>query len=306
MPIRGDYDTLIANKTGDRMVEFPKFYYKRPNKWTWLVSPDYVEGFLPSPMYYRNGVMHDTVRVSEYMLSTSGSTVISQPGTTPRVSTTIADFRTMLRAKGQYVIDMSSYSMIVILAIIKYADINSRLASGAGIYSGTAKAMGDSILGLDEYRTSLTDNLNVRCMGIEDLWGNPWNYLDGIFVYNGNIYINNDIENIYLNPDILTCLQNGWTKLDTTAPQGIRNTIFNNISFDSKCPSILFPTSMGGDSTNPIGCGYFNGSGNTQFAVSTGGSWWTGIGQLGLLAWNSENTLAGSISDGGSFSMELG
>ena len=57
---------------------------------------------------------------------------------------------------------------------------------------------------------------------------------------------------------------------------------------------------MGGDSTNPIGYGYFNGSGNTQFAVSVGGSWWTGIGQLGLLAWNSENTLAGSISDGGS------
>lgn len=62
---------------------------------------------------------------------------------------------------------------------------------------------------------------------------------------------------------------------------------------------------MGGDSTNPIGCGYFNGSGNTQFAVSVR-NWWTGIGQLGLLAWNSENTLAGSILDGGSFSMELG
>ena len=91
-----NYATLIANKTGDRMVEFPKFYYKRPNRWTWLVSPDYVQGFLPSPMHFRNGTMHDVVRVSEYMLSTSGSTVISQPGTTPMVSTPIADFRTML------------------------------------------------------------------------------------------------------------------------------------------------------------------------------------------------------------------
>lgn len=84
----------------------------------------------------------------EYMLSTSGSTVVSQPGTTPRAYTTIADFRTILRAKGQYAIDISSYIMIIILAIIKYADLNSRLACGAGIYSGSVKAMGDSILHL--------------------------------------------------------------------------------------------------------------------------------------------------------------
>ena len=301
-----NYATLIANKTGDRMVEFPKFYYKRPNKWTWLVSPDYVQGFLPSPMHFRNGTMHDVVRVSEYMLSTSGSTVISQPGSNPRVSTPIADFRTILRAKGQYVIDRSSYDMIAILAIIKYGDLNAELVNGSGHVSGNNTiTLNDSIKGLDGYRTSLTDNLNIRVMGIEDFYGNAWTFIDGVFQYAGNVYVNNDIENIEAFPDMTNYVQKGWTKLDTTIPQGVSNKYFNNIAFDSKDPSIMFPTSTGGDDSNPIGDGYWTGSGNTQSVVLAGGSGWDGS-LAGLLTWGSGAGLSFSDIYFGAFALEVG
>jgi len=45
------YATLVANKTGARMIAFPKFYYKRPDEWTFLVSNDPIDGFSPSPMH---------------------------------------------------------------------------------------------------------------------------------------------------------------------------------------------------------------------------------------------------------------
>ena len=44
-----NYNTLKADKTGDRMVEFPMGYYYRPDPWTFIVSPDPIEGFHPSP-----------------------------------------------------------------------------------------------------------------------------------------------------------------------------------------------------------------------------------------------------------------
>ena len=77
------YATLLANKTGARMVAFPKFYYKRPDPWTFLVSVDPLDGFLPSPMHYKrpsvgaDKVLVDYVYVSEFMYNGNAS----QPGT---------------------------------------------------------------------------------------------------------------------------------------------------------------------------------------------------------------------------------
>lgn len=77
------YASLIASKTGARMIAFPKFYYKRPDPWTFLVSVDPLDGFLPSPMHYKrptfgaDKVMSDYVYVSEFMYGSGG---ISQPG----------------------------------------------------------------------------------------------------------------------------------------------------------------------------------------------------------------------------------
>ena len=41
-----NYDSLKIAMTGDRMVEFPLGYYYRPDPWTFIVSPDPIEGFL--------------------------------------------------------------------------------------------------------------------------------------------------------------------------------------------------------------------------------------------------------------------
>ena len=117
--------------------------------------------------------------------------------------------------------------------------------------------------------------------------------------------MNNDITSISGFPDILTCLQNGWTKLDTTIPQGSNYNYFNNIAFDSKDPSIMFPTSTGGDDSNPIGDGYWTGSGNTQFVVLAGGDGWNGS-LAGLLAWGSSNGLSVSGINVGAFAVEVG
>ena len=44
-----NYDSLKTDNTGDRMIEFPLGYYYRPDLWTFIVSPDPIDGFKPSP-----------------------------------------------------------------------------------------------------------------------------------------------------------------------------------------------------------------------------------------------------------------
>ena len=49
-------------------IRIPKFYYCRPQKWEFLVSPNYLPGFLPSPMHYRNGHMYNYAFISAVRL----------------------------------------------------------------------------------------------------------------------------------------------------------------------------------------------------------------------------------------------
>ena len=64
-----NYNTLKADKIGDRMVEFPMGYYYRPDPWTFIVSPDPIEGFQPSPSCdLGNGTILNGFRLSEFDL----------------------------------------------------------------------------------------------------------------------------------------------------------------------------------------------------------------------------------------------
>ena len=130
------YASLIASKTGDRMIAFPKFYYKRPDEWTFLVSNDPIDGFLPSPMHFKrpalgmDKVMSDYVYVCEF----NYSGVPSQPGT-PTVNLTIKQFRDIATSNGMRLEDIETRMMVGMLSAIKYASFNSRSAVGTTAYS---------------------------------------------------------------------------------------------------------------------------------------------------------------------------
>ena len=77
-------DTLKTDKIGDRMIEFPLGYYYRPDPWTFIVSPDPIEGFQPAPACdLGNGTILNGFRLSEFDLCNVSSIPRSIPGYSP-------------------------------------------------------------------------------------------------------------------------------------------------------------------------------------------------------------------------------
>ena len=297
-----NYDSLISAKTGDRMVEFTKGYYKRPNQWTFLVSPDYIEGFKPLPMFEHGGKVLDSFRISEYPI---GSGYTSQPGRVPLTNVNIQGFRNGLRPKGQYLLDLAGYETVCMLAIIKYADLNSQYVNGYGCNSGEAvMTLGDSIKGDDGYRTSITANSNIRVMGIEDFYGNMWKLMEGVFEYQGKLYINDDIANIKEWPTINNYTQNGWKQTNATVASGGSGTVFKEFVNASDAQWIFSPKTAGGNSTDPIGDNYWSSNDSTLRMVKLGGWSLDGLSN-GLLCWHSYNALGRTDVDAGCLSCEL-
>ena len=281
-----NYDSLISAKTGDRMVEFTKGYYKRPNQWTFLVSPDYIEGFKPLPMFEHGGKVLDSFRISEYPI---GSGYTSQPGRVPLTNVNIQGFRDGLRPKGQYLLDLAGYESVTMLAMIKYADLNSQYVNGYGCCSSNrVQTLGDSIQGDDGYRSSITANSNIRVMGIEDFYGNCWKLLDGAFEYAGYVYTNSDLANISAWPTMNNYTQNGWVKTQATVASGGRDTSFKQFANASDAQWIFSPTVAGGDSTDPIGDCFWSNNDSTMRCVVLGGCSWDGLSD-GFLYWGSHN-----------------
>lgn len=145
-----NFATYVANKDGDVYTMFPKYWYRRTQEANgdeiWQVSPFKIAGFLPSPLHYRNGTMHDWVGISSYQLAENGADAQSMPGLPIKVNTPWTSFNTIQRAKGLYVADYAAACHMQILGSIKYNNLNWQTAIGSGVsntYMGDGSAAGD-------------------------------------------------------------------------------------------------------------------------------------------------------------------
>ena len=291
-----DYATAVADADSDVMVEFPKFWYLRPSKYEFLVSDSPIEGFLPSPMHYRNGVMYDKVYVSKYELNHLYHSKSGQRGTYQwqqesggtsgngfnSGSSTVQTsqiHRTELRKKGMYVFDYASYCAILMLGLVKYGTLNWKTFIGYGnCRSATSSSGVLSTGGADSIKTldggSTTDQTHaVLSFGIENLWGNTWKSIEGICQAGGYLYINTDIENLTSWPD---SSMTGWTKcgqaMDTA---GNYTNYIADIAYSSDFPWAMWKTSSTADATAakiPDANKYAAGTLSAPMKIYTGGS----------------------------------
>lgn len=278
---KGDsnWNSLVAAKTGDRMIEFPVFYYRRPSKYEFIVSPTYKDGFQPSPWHYRKGELKEVRRISKYNIDTNYA---SQTGTTPRVSTNMNTFRTNLRAKGLYIMDYDAWYSLSILMLVKYANMNLQSTVGLGYQSGSAviaNGNADTVLGLDGSKTSISTTESVLTFGIENFYANEWKYLDGLYGYGGYFY-KKDVEDMTADPVSTSELTGGtYEKINTAVIASANNSAISDISFDTTHPHLMYPTAVG--SPNPSGDACWT---NTNFnCVIAGGNFSNGLSD-GLFA----------------------
>ena len=197
MPWKGMVKETI---NGDRFVKIPKYWFKITTdgaKRKIQIADKAVDGFMVSPAHQDRGDgkgERDYVYVSRYHVS-GGYKSIS--GVYPLTNITRSTARTGCsgRGTGYCQFDMMTLITIWYLYLVEFAHWNSQEKIGYGCGSG--RNAGTEKLGASDsipyhtgttgfYRYSYTVGTQYRW--IESLWGNVFDWVDGIYFSSANIY----------------------------------------------------------------------------------------------------------------------
>ena len=289
-----NYNTLKADKTGDRMVEFPMGYYYRPDPWTFMVSSDPIEGFQPSPACdLGNGTILRGFRLSEFDLCNVSSVPRSIPGYGPWVRVDAQTLKNSLKAKGQYLETFGAWCWINFLAAIKHQNLNSQKVNGMGINSvNTTRVMTeDNIQGLDGY-IGIAANDNVRTLGLQNFYGHVRDFLHNVMVRSASkVWIKKDFINADAWPTYSDAIPSGWEELSVSLPGAASKTWVSEVAWNSNDPWALYPSKFGGNDIEPIGDACWNAANDPFSVVLVGGNAWYGSAD-GALYWSSDNPLS--------------
>lgn len=183
---------------GNELVEIPKFWFKATKTgaaMTFQIANYPAEGFHVSPAHQDRGDgkgERDYVYVSRYHVS-SGYKSIS--GVKPLISITRSSARSGCsgRGTGYCQFDMMTLITIWYLYLVEFAHWNSQAKIGYGCGNG----LGTENLGASDtmpYHTGTmkssrtTYGVGTQYRWIEDLWGNVFDWVDGIYFSSANIY----------------------------------------------------------------------------------------------------------------------
>ena len=120
------------------------------------------------------------------------SKLYSVSGYTPAVNATLTNFRKYAQARGTgyQLIDVGMVDYVQCCYLMVYQSLNSQKTVGMGRCSGGSviNTGGSDTWGLHSQNATSTlltaTTNNVKCLGIEDLWGNAWDWVDGLFIDN--------------------------------------------------------------------------------------------------------------------------
>ena len=186
---------ITSGAMGDVMVEFPLAGWQiqtSGNVMTVRITNDPnagAQGF----RYYAHTRVNEGDRNHLYVGTYKGfilnNRLRSLSGRSPNVSITIGDLRTAARQNGTGYDQQMFYSitLLQILYLIRFKNLNSQAALGQGASGGAGSGLtGPLVTGTTNSRGLNWGTQNVanqvKCLGIEDLWGNVWERVDGCFI----------------------------------------------------------------------------------------------------------------------------
>ena len=271
------------------MIEFPMGYYYRPDPWTFMVSPDPIEGFQPSPACdLGNGTILNGFRLSEFDLCNVSSVPRSIPGYGPWVNVDVQTIKNSLKAKGQYLETFGVWCWINFLVAIKHQNLNSQKVNGMGINSGNATRVmtEDNIQGLDGY-IGITANDNVRTLGLQNFYGHVWDFLHNIMVRSASkIWIKKDFINADTWPTYSDTIPSGWEELGVSLADASSNVWISELAWNSNDPWALYPSKVNSNNIEPIGDACWSAAIDPFSVVLVGCNAWDGS-SAGALSWSS-------------------
>ncbi len=198
----GSLADIESGKSGDVMIAFPRRGLKITKSGTTTMTismtndPDN-----PDFKYYahqRGSVQKNVFYIGAFKGYKDGDNKLrSLSGKTPTVSITIGAARTYAQNNGSGYEQSAFYQLLFrqCAYVMKFGSLNSQMAVGKGLVSASAKVNtgGANAYGMDceiikaSNPSYMTDGKHqVKCLGVEDFWGNVWEWIDGLVTDSSN------------------------------------------------------------------------------------------------------------------------
>lgn len=242
------------SRANDTVVLIPEFYYKvvddaANKKRYYYVSNMKISGFEKHPGSRRYVGRYNTA-----------SGYVSKTGLAPLESVTRAGMRTKSANKGAgwYLYDYACYCAIGLLYLVEYANFDAMSKIGKGylfdVANYFASATGDTDAMI--YHTGRVDGTNgatsIQYRHIENLYGDHYEFVDGINLNGGAVYVCTDPTQYADNT------ADGYTNIGTIPTSA---GYIKTLGYSKDTPWAFYPSAVGGSSTTYTGnyCEYSSG-----------------------------------------------
>ena len=291
--------SILTGADGNVMVEIPKHYIKvgtvgGVDSLSISLTPE--TGYVLDPAFLKwNGtamveVPYRYFRAYEGFVR--GGKLLSVSGVTPTSSQTIATFRTQAMANGAgwHLTDWNLLSTIRRLCYIEFCDFIVTKYLGEGNYTGSDYSIttGQSNALGNRSSNSTHSDKYMSYRGIENLYADIWEFVDGVNINNYQFYVNGKYSTFA--SDVFTG--------DYVAKGPLISAAANN-SFIKRCNVSanggFIPTTVGGSTTTFYGDALWSDTG-ARVAIYGGGADIGPSGGLGTLSVNAaSSTLAAYV-----------
>lgn len=271
----GDPTFKFDGTNGEVLTRIPEFWYKRYQEDGYeyvYIATEEMDGYIHIPQF----------SVGRYTTSGSSAGVHSKSGVAPLRSTTITNFRTYSKALGDDFGQLDwRYFVLQMLYLVEYANYDSQTTLGNGIVnSSVTNSGGCDILGMKSGCLANDSKHSVIYRGIEDIFGNIFQFVDGINVKNRVAYICYDPSKYAVDK-----FDDGYTAVGYT--NSSNDNYIKQLGYDANHPLISLPTVTGGSSTTYIPDYYYSNTGNRIVLV---GGYFGNSNAAGLWYWSCHHT----------------
>lgn len=267
----GDPDFDWTGAKGQVMTYIPEHYYKieRIDGVEYRrISNQELPGYTRCPSFY----------IGRFTMSGSSSGVFSRSGYTPLVSTNITDFRNYAKKLGTGWGQLDwRYFILQNLYLIEYAnnDVQTTLGQGVTNTSAAIKSGGCNDLGMKSGCLTNDGKNSVIYRGIEDIFGNVYQFVDGLNIKDRKAYICYDPTKYAVDTFTGDYKALSYTNYSSDG-------YVSELGLDTSNPLINLPTKASGSSSTYFPDYYYQTTGNRIARV---GGRWNNTASAGLWYW---------------------
>ena len=292
--VQNDFDAMpiyketkeVTDDYGNKFIRIPKFYIHKENtagKLAIRISKEPITGgYLPHCFYDHVAEKElPYIDIGKYLasLSSDGTKLESKTGVVPLVSRNIVDFRKLAEANGDgyQQMDIHVIDVLQTLFYVEFATLHSQSIHSGYTGGNEAKLTGGTDSVVASSGSVGGDNTHqFKYRGIEDLWGNLYQFVDGVNINDNQAWVCKDARDYASNVFASPYEKLSYVNLDT-------NGWVTEMGYDPNRPYAQFPIKGAGGTTTYYADHYYQDAG--QRIARFGGSWSNGS-NAGLSFWN--------------------